>query len=139
MIPQTTEVEAPALYLCDMSRQIMTDPMIGKHGYTFEKSAILGWFELGHKFCPCSGKQMSAGDLVAARILKEEIHIWRAENGFPSESIVGMTLSFGKDKDQHTVVDHDLKERDALVDKNQVSSPLLKRLRHAFKVVPRAA
>lgn len=141
MSKQSNNVATPALYLCDMSRQLMWDPLISSHGYTFEKKAILRWLNMGNNFCPCSGKDMSVNDLVAARSLREEIHFWRAENGHPSESILGMTLSIGGSGDNTFVEDsHDelLKDTDFLASKAPTFGPL-HRIRKAFKVVPRAA
>jgi hypothetical protein len=71
----------------------MRDPVISIYGYTFERRAIMNWLTiLGNNFCPCSGKDMTIHDLITARNLKNEINTWRAENGLPSDSIIGRTV-----------------------------------------------
>lgn len=150
-LQKINEVQAPALYLCDMSRQIMRDPLISKHGYTFEKTAIMAWLQsLGNDFCPCSGKDMTIHDLVEAKSLREEIHMWRAENGLPSDRIVGMTLCIdgskedaNKEEDNTETCSSSEQSSDDLL-KGCTGSSLpsrgpLRRLRNAFKVAPKAA
>ena len=88
-----SDILAPAIYYCDMSRQLMRDPVISTYGYTFERRAIMNWLSLlGNDFCPCSGKDMTIQDLIDARNLKNEINTWRAEHGLPSDNIIGRTV-----------------------------------------------
>ena len=88
-----SDIPAPAIFYCDMSRQLMRDPVISVYGYTFERRAIMNWLSvLGNNFCPCSGKDMMIQDLVDAPNLKNEINAWRAEHGLPSDNIIGRTV-----------------------------------------------
>lgn len=111
-IPRTQatpdDIKAPEIYYCDFSHQLMRDPVISIHGYTFDRAAILKWLALGNNFCPCSGKDMTMQDLISARNLKLEINTWRAEHGLPSDIIIGMTLVIKEENDQDEILLHDV-------------------------------
>ena len=105
-----------------MSRQLMRDPVISVHGYTFERQAITNWIlVLGNNFCPCSGKDMTLHDLVSARNFKEEINMWRAEHGLPSDkNIIGMTLTIPGDEECHQT--NDIEEQNNELDHEEEGS-----------------
>lgn len=42
---------------CPITHEELTDPVIDKHGHTFEKSAILKWLQTKHT-CPMSGEEL---------------------------------------------------------------------------------
>jgi len=48
----------------------MNDPVIGKDGYTYERSAIEEWLR-SHNESPMTRERMTANDLVPNRILRE--------------------------------------------------------------------
>ncbi len=153
MIHETLEIQAPAIYHCDISRQLMRDPVISVHGYTFERATILKWLALGNNFCPCSGKDMTVHDLISARNLKEEINTWRRENSLSSDAIIGMTLIIGRDHDDllpkknlsldDDDVDHKEKEEpikdNRNMNRNIRITPLRRMVRNVLRVHPSAA
>ncbi len=150
MIVQPSNLHTPEIYFCDMSRQLMRDPVISVHGYTFERGAIAKWLALGNNFCPCSGKDLAVHDLIVARNLKEEIQTWRAENGLPSDKIIGMILITGADhnQDRHDqeglCLDDNRNEKmpveDVSISNRRIPLSPWKRIVHkAFGVLPRAA
>lgn len=77
---KTKPTAAPAPFYCSLSHQIMEDPVLSIHGYTFERCVIMRWLEMGNRFCPCTGLDMSRKDLITARRLREEIDMWRDDN-----------------------------------------------------------
>jgi hypothetical protein len=75
------EIEAPEEYLCPLTLDVMTDPVMSKYGQSFERSEILRWLRSGHGVCPLSRRPLSLQDLVTNHALKLRISEWRKEHG----------------------------------------------------------
>ncbi len=69
--------EPPPSFICPITNDIMVDPMIDKHGHTFEKAAITQWLKT-KTTCPLSNQQMSLDELAPNRALKEVIESYQA-------------------------------------------------------------
>ena len=55
----------PSSFFCPITKSLMREPVtIKEEGYTYERSAILEWFDRGHKTCPDTGKELSSLELV---------------------------------------------------------------------------
>jgi hypothetical protein len=77
----------PEEFICHLSHQVMTDPVMSVHGYSFQREAILHWLgPMYNDFCPCTGKPMSMKDIVSNRSLQSRICTWNDENGYSSSS-----------------------------------------------------
>jgi len=48
----------PSEFLCPIMREPMTDPVVALDGHTYERSAILRWFEQGSQTSPKTGSPM---------------------------------------------------------------------------------
>ncbi|CAB9497140.1 Putative E3 ubiquitin-protein ligase LIN [Seminavis robusta] len=81
------EIEAPAEYLCPLTLDVMSDPVMSKYGQSFERSEILQWLKSGHGVCPLSRRPLSLQDLVTNHALRLKISEWRKEHG-EEETIV---------------------------------------------------
>jgi U-box domain len=75
------EIEAPEDYLCPLTLDVMTDPVMSKYGQSFERSEILQWLGSGHGVCPLSRRPLSLQDLVTNHALKLRISEWRKDHG----------------------------------------------------------
>jgi hypothetical protein len=74
-------VEIPSNFICPITLQVMVTPLMTRTGLTFEKAAIFSWLEQGSGSCPLTRKPLTASDLVTNMRLKNQIRIWRLENG----------------------------------------------------------
>lgn len=75
----------PSSFFCPITMSLMREPvMIAEEGYTYEKSAILEWFERGHKTCPDTGKELQSLVLVPNLKLQQAMdeffdHMYQAQ------------------------------------------------------------
>lgn len=53
----------PEHYICPITQELMTEPVIISSGHTFEKSAIVEWFEDGNTINPLTGEQLQNIDI----------------------------------------------------------------------------
>jgi len=52
-----------AIFLCPITHDVMTDPVVASDGYTYERAAIARWFESSRK-SPVTGQSLPYTDLV---------------------------------------------------------------------------
>lgn len=80
-LPRNATVDdsgAPNRFLCPITMEVMTDPVMSRNGHNFERAAITDWLKT-NSHCPQTRDPMSAGDLSPNRALKEEIEEWVAK------------------------------------------------------------
>jgi hypothetical protein len=75
------EIEAPDEFVCSISLEVMSDPVMSRYGQSFERYAILQWLNKGHGVCPLSRRPMSLQDLVTNNALRLKIQEWQEANG----------------------------------------------------------
>jgi len=63
----------PDEFLCPITREIMTDPVIASDGFSYERSAISGWIESGKITSPMTNSPLSNPTLTPNRSLKNAI------------------------------------------------------------------
>ena len=68
----------PPSFICPITQDIMTDPVMDRHGHTFEKAAILDWLR-AKSTCPMNQQLLSADDLAPNRALKEVIESYHCQ------------------------------------------------------------
>merc|ERR1719454_2216829 len=52
-----------SIFICPITHDVMTDPVVGADGYTYERAAISRWFETSRK-SPVTGQSLPHTDLV---------------------------------------------------------------------------
>ena len=57
-------------FLCPITQSVMTDPVIGSDGITYERAAIQQWFSMGHTTSPVTRAPMTSQSLVPNYALK---------------------------------------------------------------------
>ncbi|KAH9287648.1 hypothetical protein KI387_031765, partial [Taxus chinensis] len=68
------DLAIPSSFFCPITGQIMEDPvMLAEAGYTYERSAILKWFEGGNTICPNTGKELENFELIPNLKLKQNM------------------------------------------------------------------
>ena len=72
----TSHVAAPKEFICPLTQRVMSDPVIIASGYTFERRAILEWFDEGNMTCPKSHLEIGHTNLCPNVSLKRRIKEW---------------------------------------------------------------
>lgn len=72
----------PHEFLCPISLEIMTDPVIIATGQTYERESIQKWLNSNHKTCPKTGETLSHLALAPNFALRNLIHQWCEKNNF---------------------------------------------------------
>ena len=76
----TMKQKVPAEYICPLTKGIMVDPLINRHGVTYERTAIIDHITRQSKpYCPKTKKPMSVRDLVPNYRLRMEIMHYRQD------------------------------------------------------------
>jgi hypothetical protein len=91
--------DIPTEYICPITKKIMDDPMMSRHGQNFEREAILNWLAAeGNVCCPVTANPLRASYLISNKVLKMNIRNWRVENGeqveYPDDDVDYLTKSF---------------------------------------------
>jgi hypothetical protein len=77
--------ETPIEFICPISKKIMDDPMMSRHGQNFEREAILNWLAEGNMHCPVTSNPLRASYLISNKMLKTKIRNWKVANGEQAE------------------------------------------------------
>ncbi|CAK8697417.1 unnamed protein product [Clavelina lepadiformis] len=85
------EGEVPDQYLCPISRDIMSNPVIAADGFTYERRMIEAWFLKGNVTSPLSNKQLTNKKLTPNQTLRSLIEEFREKR----QSKVQEWVSFG--------------------------------------------
>jgi hypothetical protein len=64
----------PVEYICPISYEIMTDPVVAADGFTYDRISIEQWFRQGQNTSPTTGAVMSSNILIPNIILKKLIN-----------------------------------------------------------------
>ncbi|XP_048885511.1 WD repeat, SAM and U-box domain-containing protein 1-like isoform X2 [Brienomyrus brachyistius] len=68
----------PDEFLCPITREIMTDPVIAADGFSYEKDAIEGWISSRNRSSPMTNLPLQTTVLTPNRTLKLAIGRWKA-------------------------------------------------------------
>ena len=74
--PDPRFADAPAEFLCELSKKLMTEPVKSRYGHVFEKSAILSWISNQGHICPITGAPISESDFEFQQDLQMKIRKW---------------------------------------------------------------
>uniref|UniRef100_A0A0D9ZPT1 RING-type E3 ubiquitin transferase n=1 Tax=Oryza glumipatula TaxID=40148 RepID=A0A0D9ZPT1_9ORYZ len=71
----------PSDFLCPLTRQIFNHPVTIETGQTFERHAIVQWFDKGIRMCPITGQELESLSIPDInRVLKRLIDNWKSEH-----------------------------------------------------------
>ena len=117
MISSTTEstYEYPEEFICPISFDLMTQPLVSIYGHHYQKAAILGWLSEGHRTCPLTRKPLTLRMLVSDSRLQSMIKGWMLQNGLTvqhynehedPDRVVGLgcILAPGKEQLRHSIM-----------------------------------
>ena len=69
-------------FFCPITFAVMTDPVMDRDGYTFERTAIVQWLETHHSE-PFTRRPMDASELAPNRALRDAIVAYCGKHGKP--------------------------------------------------------
>lgn len=74
----------PPEFFCPITSQIMKEPVMTIHGFSFEREALLRWMDRHSPTCPLTRQDLSLGMVVPDCNLQFQIESWRRRGGGPS-------------------------------------------------------
>jgi U-box domain len=66
-------VSIPHEFICPMTQDVMSVPLMMKSGFNFEESVIFEWIRKGSGTCPLTRRSLKPSDLVPNAALQEKI------------------------------------------------------------------
>ncbi|KAK7295120.1 hypothetical protein RJT34_18024 [Clitoria ternatea] len=81
-LERCTSLVIPHEFLCPITLEIMTDPVIVASGQTYERESIEKWFESNHDTCPKTRQPLAHLSLAPNRALKNLIEEWCVNNNY---------------------------------------------------------
>jgi U-box domain len=69
----------PQRFTCPLTNELMTDPVLSKTGYSFERVALLQWLVERGNVCPVSGQDLPLSHVVTNATLHHEIQGWKKQ------------------------------------------------------------
>jgi uncharacterized protein YegL len=85
----------PSEFMCPISMDLMTDPVIGTDGHTYERTAITEWIT-SHNVSPLTRRPMSLADIQPNFALRGALERWKLSNEPLPQSIDILTLAESK-------------------------------------------
>ncbi|TKY65409.1 U-box domain-containing protein 15 [Spatholobus suberectus] len=82
MLERCTSLLIPHEFLCPITLEIMTDPVIITSGQTYERESIEKWFQSNHNTCPKTRQPLEHLSLAPNCALKSLIEEWCENNNF---------------------------------------------------------
>jgi hypothetical protein len=73
-------VSVPDEFICPLTLEIFSDPLMSKHGHNFERNAILEWLAEGNPECPLTRKPLSPSMLFPNAQMRLKVKKWQEEN-----------------------------------------------------------
>ncbi|KAM3341545.1 U-box domain-containing protein 15 [Capsicum galapagoense] len=81
-LEKSISIAIPNEFLCPITLQIMTDPVIISTGQTYERESIQQWLNSNHHTCPKTGETLTHLSLAPNFALKNLIGEWCLKNNF---------------------------------------------------------
>lgn len=97
----TKEINIPEEFLCPISREIMTDPVVAADGHSYQKDSIKEWFSRGKLKSPLDGLNLSTTLLYDNKNLKKLIREYVSRL---SKERLTELISANKDYDITTII-----------------------------------
>lgn len=67
------ELDVPADFICPITHEIMSDPVMCEDGFSYERSAILEWFSKDKNTSPMTNSVLTSAEVYENEKLKREI------------------------------------------------------------------
>jgi hypothetical protein len=76
------ENDIPENFICPLTLQIYTDPLMSRSGKNFERKAIIEWLDRGNPTCPLTRQPLGLSLLVPNARLRIEVEEWKRKHGY---------------------------------------------------------
>ncbi|KAF4382134.1 hypothetical protein G4B88_009424 [Cannabis sativa] len=87
MLAKCSSLMIPHEFLCPITLEIMTDPVIVASGQSYDRESIQKWFDSNHRTCPKTRQTLSHLELAPNYALKNIILQWTEKNNFKLPSM----------------------------------------------------
>jgi len=74
--PSEEEEEPPADFICPITTEVMSDPVLAADGHAYERTAIERWLAT-KSTSPLTGEELEFTRLFPSHILRRQIREWR--------------------------------------------------------------
>jgi len=82
----SNHVDIPLEFICPITHELMKQPVLASDGFSYEKSAIIEWFDRGNSTSPMTNIELESKDLSENGSLKEKIDDYLKSMDFGSFS-----------------------------------------------------
>ena len=72
-------IEIPEAFVCPITQELMTDPVVTRYGQSYERCAIVEWIAAG-KDCPLTRQKLTLSGIITNHSLRAKIRQWQIEN-----------------------------------------------------------
>ncbi|PIA46801.1 hypothetical protein AQUCO_01500384v1 [Aquilegia coerulea] len=110
-LEKCSSLAIPNEFLCPITLEIMTDPVIVASGQTYDRESIQKWFQSDHKTCPKTRQTLSHLSLAPNFALRNLIMQWCDKNNFKlpkKEFCLDTTGTSNKCKEEISLLIQDL-------------------------------
>jgi hypothetical protein len=80
MIPHHDDIAVPDDFICPITQDIFTDPVMDSNGRTFQRNAILKWLT-ENVTCPLTREPRRARNYIPNAMMMTNIRLWMKQNG----------------------------------------------------------
>ncbi|CAK7346029.1 unnamed protein product [Dovyalis caffra] len=103
MLEKSSSLIIPHEFLCPITLEIMTDPVIVASGQTYERESIQKWIDSNHRTCPKTRETLAQLSLAPNYALKNLILQWCEKNNFelPKKQIVPASSDSDPSSSEH--------------------------------------
>lgn len=77
--------QVPNDFICPITLEIFSHPVVNMEGRTFEREALLSWLEEHNGTCPLTRKVLKPSDFITDRRMESKIWFWKHQNGLSTE------------------------------------------------------
>jgi hypothetical protein len=125
----TTEEEGinfddiPEKFVCPLTLEIFTDPLMSRNGFNFERDAIIEWLDRGHETCPLTRDPLGYRGLVPNYRLRLELETWKEKNGYNNNNNNNNNTTTSITPRNKDVGTEKRRKRLCIIDVNQNPSP----------------
>uniref|UniRef100_A0A7R9ZKP1 U-box domain-containing protein n=1 Tax=Craspedostauros australis TaxID=1486917 RepID=A0A7R9ZKP1_9STRA len=85
MVSPNNNQNVPAHFICPLTKKVMEEPMMSRHGVHFERAAILDWLSEGRMYCPVTHKPLRPSNLISDKSLRFIIQNWQRGQDSPDQ------------------------------------------------------
>jgi TPR repeat protein len=79
-MPAATAPSVPEAFLCPISHEVMSDPVVAADGHSYDKSEIEKWFATGNRSSPMTNSAMPSTTLRPNLLVRSQIREWQARS-----------------------------------------------------------